>query len=200
MNRAFTVAGVLALASASIWVGCGDSGGDGGSGGSGGSDTSSASSSKSATSTAKSTASVTASSSSSVSASSTGTAGCDAPAMPPSMGMCVTLTTGAGGGGGGGGGEPGIECNPVTNEPCDTAAGEACDFAGPNAFACYGGNEASLCEACDQENVFCFGTMTCDTEAGLCTKYCCSDGDCGTGTCQALGIAEAPMLGTCSLP
>jgi hypothetical protein len=117
------------------------------------------------------------------------------------MGMCVTLTSGAGGGGGGGGGAPGIECNPVTNEPCDTGAGQACDFAGPDAFTCYDPpNDGLLCEECDQETIFCAGTMTCNTDEGLCTKYCCTDADCGTGTCQSLGIPGAPGLGLCSLP
>jgi len=85
-------------------------------------------------------------------------------------------------------------CNPVTNEPCDTAAGEACDFSS-SGFACYPApNDQKLCEECDQMNgPYCAGGHTC-LEDGGCAKYCCDDGDCGTGTCQ---LYQGSMVGTC---
>jgi len=121
--------------------------------------------------------------------------------MAPSMGMCVGMLTSGAGGGGGGASEWAPECNPVTNEPCDTAGGQACDVAGPIGFVCYDPpNDGLLCQECDQDTIYCAGTMTCDTEAGLCVKYCCSNADCGTGTCVPFGIPEAPELGQCAAP
>ena len=149
---------------------------------------------------------------------------CDAPAEAPSDGSCVTITSGAGGGGEGGGGEGGgggappdltSECNPVTNEPCDTAAGEACDGLqveeGVFVFICYPPpNDGLLCDECDYSGgSFCAGTTTCAAAgvptgtAGQCTRYCCSDADCGTGTCvtEVDGVSvfgeHVPDLGLC---
>ena len=85
-------------------------------------------------------------------------------------------------------------CNPVTNAPCDTAAGESCDF-GSDGFVCYPApNDAKLCEECDQSNgPYCAPGHTC-LEDGGCAKYCCDDGDCGTGTCQ---LYKDLQVGTC---
>ncbi len=80
------------------------------------------------------------------------------------------------------------ECNPVTNSPCDTAGGFACDVAmsGANMFSCYGPpNTAGLCEPCDG-STFCRAGTTCiDTEVGArCARFCCADEDCGAqGKC-----------------
>lgn len=86
-------------------------------------------------------------------------------------------------------------CNPVTNEPCDTGAGEACDHAGGGKFQCYAApNDAKLCEACDaMGGPYCEGGHTCHPDGG-CAKFCCNDGDCGTGTCA---LYQGTMLGTC---
>lgn len=75
---------------------------------------------------------------------------CDAPATSPSNGSCVTL-----------GGA--YACNPITNEGCDTAAGEACDFDGSGGFTCYpDGNTEAVCAACDAINgPFCASGHTC---------------------------------------
>ncbi|NUP12835.1 MAG: hypothetical protein HOW73_42900 [Polyangiaceae bacterium] len=95
---------------------------------------------------------------------------CDAPAVAPSAGACFTPAKGG--------------CNPVTNDGCDTAAGEACDFGG-DSFQCYPApNDQALCDECGAAG-FCQGTMTCtDANAGQCVRFCCDDGDCGTGVCD----------------
>jgi hypothetical protein len=99
---------------------------------------------------------------------------CAVPAPSPSVGSCVAV-----------GGA--IECNPVTNEPCDTAAGEACDFQG-SGYHCYASpNDKNLCEACGPSNggTHCKGGSTClPGPDGNCGKFCCDDGDCGKGTCD----------------
>lgn len=64
----------------------------------------------------------------------TNLAACDAPATSPSGGSCGA----------------GFPCNPVTNQGCNAAAGEACDFNGMGGYQCYGGdNVAFLCNDCD---------------------------------------------------
>jgi hypothetical protein len=99
---------------------------------------------------------------------------CVVPATSPSLGACVAV-----------GGA--IECNPITNDPCDTAAGEACDFQG-NGYHCYPGpNDKNLCEACGPSNAgsHCKGGSTClPGPDGNCGKFCCDDGDCGKGKCD----------------
>jgi hypothetical protein len=86
------------------------------------------------------------------------------------------------------------QCNPVTNEPCDTAAGEACDF-GQSGFVCYPApNDQKLCEECDAANgPWCEGGHTCGEDGG-CAKFCCDDGDCGTGICEKF---QGQDLGVC---
>jgi hypothetical protein len=105
---------------------------------------------------------------------------CNPPAESPSAGACVTL-----------GGK--IECNPITQEPCDVAAGEACDTnLLVDGFACYPtGNVHAVCEACSQVLQFCQPGLTCpelvaegSQAEGQCAKYCCDDNDCGpSGMC-----------------
>ncbi|MEZ4301708.1 MAG: hypothetical protein R3B70_42630, partial [Polyangiaceae bacterium] len=105
-------------------------------------------------------------------------------AVSPSAGSCVVV----------GGAN---ECNPVTNEGCDTAAGEACDVSA-DGFVCYpDGNTQSLCDECGVTGSdYCLGGMTC---VGKCAKFCCDDGDCGTGTCTKGGFAD-PAVGFCEAP
>ncbi len=106
---------------------------------------------------------------------------CAVPNPTPSLGACVSV-----------GGA--IECNPVTNEPCDTAAGEACDFKG-NGYHCYAGpNEVNLCAACGPSNAggHCKGGSTClPGPDGTCGKFCCDDGDCGKGKCNKTQMLPA---------
>ena len=76
-------------------------------------------------------------------------AACDAPSTSPSNGSCVTIDATT------------YLCNPITNEGCDTAAGEACDF-GASGFECYPApNDAMLCDACASGGPYCAGGTTC---------------------------------------
>jgi hypothetical protein len=89
-----------------------------------------------------------------------------------------------------------VLCNPVTNEGC-AAQNVRCDrlinSALPqNGFQCYLNNTVEVCDSCVYQfgsNSYCAGGTTCVdangglTEAGTCAQYCCTDGDCGTGSC-----------------
>lgn len=114
-----------------------------------------------------------------------GPAPCDAPSPPPSAGSCFVL----------GGGNA---CNPFTNEGCDTAAGDACDVSA-DGFSCYPPpNENMLCAACGQADGFCAPGMTC--LGGACSRFCCSDADCGSGKCT-IGMLPDTTVGVCqSMP
>ncbi len=116
-----------------------------------------------------------------------GTPACDAPAVSPSAGACFGALDPANG-------KP---CNPVTNEGCDAAAGEACDVnQNQDGFECYtASNTEALCDPCGNaaNGNYCQGGMLCfDT----CAKYCCDDGDCGTGTCDKTLLPD-PNVGIC---
>jgi len=90
-------------------------------------------------------------------------------------------------------------CNPVTNEPCDTANQEACDF-GNYGYECYAPpNTQKLCDPCGGGNGFCEGGLSCNAPMGgtpTCAKFCCDDGDCGTGTCDFDATGD-PAVGFC---
>jgi len=106
-----------------------------------------------------------------------------------------------------------IHCNPVTNAGCKS--GSACDYSTDDSgnvigFRCYlAPNAASLCGSCD--TVSCSAETTCfyfDPAQTMtaCARYCCTDADCGSGTCQfddgatpptLLFAPAAPTLGVC---
>jgi len=94
---------------------------------------------------------------------------------------------------GSGGGAWTAECNPVTNAGCKT--GEACDASKDNKFVCFPApNDSGLCVACDNESgPFCQGGYGCSASNG-CAKYCCDDGDCGSGKCVKEG-QDGPLWG-----
>ncbi|MFO0613636.1 MAG: hypothetical protein U0414_13655 [Polyangiaceae bacterium] len=91
-------------------------------------------------------------------------------------------------------------CNPVTNEGCDAANGEACDFTG-DAYACFPpDNDTPACGECDNLNgPFCEATLTCNSDADGntgCTHYCCDDMDCSaSATCDKADHIEG--VGIC---
>lgn len=91
---------------------------------------------------------------------------------------------------------PPNECNPITNEGCDTAAGEACDFG--QSLTCYPApNDVALCGACDAAmGPFCQAGSTCALN-NQCTKFCCTDADCGTGKCDLTLTGD--VFGLCTL-
>jgi hypothetical protein len=106
------------------------------------------------------------------------------------VGACVTL-----------GGA--IECNPVTNEGCDSGAGEACDLnAEDTGYTCYPGpNTLDLCEECpggtEEALIWCSGGQAC---VGVCGRFCCEDGECTPGVCQK-DLWDEPLpagLGICT--
>jgi hypothetical protein len=108
--------------------------------------------------------------------------------------------------------KPDVRCNPVTSEPCNaTADQEHCDrvvvgdkIAG---FHCFlRAHDALLCDACNYNfgGDYCARGHTCGDGlgdvalTGTCGRYCCDDGDCGTGTCLKGVFADAdPDLGIC---
>jgi hypothetical protein len=87
-------------------------------------------------------------------------------------------------------------CNPITNAGC--ASGSACDFSADmnmqQTFDCYPPpppNTAAICASCDDKATACVGGSTCliptGSTMGTCAKFCCANGDCGTGVCQPTG-------------
>ena len=70
-----------------------------------------------------------------------------------------------------------------------------CDV-GDGGYVCYGPpNTLALCDVCpSDQDEWCGAGMTCGLDA-LCTRYCCDDGDCGTGTCDLANAVEG--VGTC---
>lgn len=109
---------------------------------------------------------------------------CDAPEVAPSMGACVVVDG------------TDIKCNPITNEGCDTAAGEACDGTMVQGFQCFpDGNTQAVCEPCGDADGYCLPGATC---VGQCAKFCCDDGDCGTGTCKKGDFGD-PDVGYCAV-
>lgn len=107
-------------------------------------------------------------------------AACDAPVMAASAGACITI-----------GGD--VACNPVTNEGC-SGAGQACDAKGEG-FACFPPpNENAVCEACSMAEGYCASGHFC--AGGTCVRYCCDNGDCGTGVCDKT-LLKNPSVGLC---
>jgi hypothetical protein len=106
---------------------------------------------------------------------------CDAPAVSPSMGSCYT--------------DPG--CNPVTNAGCQP--GEACDGNDKGGFQCFGSpaNTALICGDCDDANIACACGGTCGGVNNQCIKFCCDDGDCGSGKCVKGGTTNSRDVGVC---
>jgi hypothetical protein len=115
------------------------------------------------------------------------TPACDAPATAPSAGACFTVPSGG--------------CNPVTDMGCPTA-GDTCDNT-MGGFKCYSpppANTAATCAACDLNNgPACVPGNTCVTTptfTSICAKFCCTDGDCGSGTCKTGSTGDA-TVGIC---
>ena len=110
---------------------------------------------------------------------------CDAPLVSPSNGACFTL---------------GVDgpCNPISNEACDTAGGYACDRNTEGGYECFGPpNAVTLCEPCGPQ-AFCLPTLTClesPDGTGRCAKFCCDDGDCGSGVCDLAALGDG--VGVC---
>jgi hypothetical protein len=94
------------------------------------------------------------------------------PAVAPSGGQCVPL------------GNPGYACNPVTAEPCDVTGGQTCEYDGAG-FVCQPlpTDVPAACLPCDYgASASCAAGLPCRGSLSRCTRYCCGDQDCGTGT------------------
>jgi hypothetical protein len=86
-------------------------------------------------------------------------------------------------------------CNPVTNEGCSAAGGEACDIAGDGSFVCQPPvNNTPRCGDCS--SAFCVAGTTCNPKDLTCARYCCADTDCGSGACD-LAVLHDPKVGIC---
>ena len=205
-KQQYVFIGLVVASVATVWTGCSvkSTGSDDPTTTSTGTTTGTTSGTTSTTTTTTTTSGTT--TTTTTSTSSSGTA-CDAPAVAPSKGACVTLSmggTGGGGGAGGGGTAAKIECNPVTGAPCTT--GQACDTVYADGkvagFQCYDPpNDVKICGACDGGNgPFCENTLHC--QGTSCQRYCCDDGDCGTGKCTKVEMnvplfAATPDMGIC---
>jgi hypothetical protein len=82
-----------------------------------------------------------------------------------------------------------------------TGMGEACDLNSSGVFACFPPpNDAAMCAACSNANgPFCAPGFHCNEDAngGKCAHYCCTDGDCGTGTCDMTSLMLPNGVGIC---
>ncbi len=95
---------------------------------------------------------------------------------------------------------PTAVCNPLTNEGCDAAAGQAChvDQAKSGVYCLDGPNLTEPGERCDQVSRLCKPGYYCGSST-KCEKLCCSDADCPPGvTCESL-ITLLGNLGTCGV-
>lgn len=85
-------------------------------------------------------------------------------------------------------------CNPVTNEGCINH--KSCDLAENATYQCFSGNNVvDLCGTCDYAGQFCEPGLRCRLQAagdlqGQCARYCCDDGDCGSGVCDKTNLKE----------
>lgn len=106
---------------------------------------------------------------------------CNASLVSPSNGSCVQI------------GGP-IACNPISNEGCNSIAGEVCDW-GPSGFECYGGdNLQEMCQECSPQGKHCHSGLTCVGDYGACAKFCCNDQDCEPGGTCVIAVLD---VGVC---
>jgi hypothetical protein len=96
-----------------------------------------------------------------------------------------------------------VVCNPVTNEGCDSAAGEACEYGIEEYFMCFPApNDVDEGGACNwEEGPWCKATFVCSSDdpespSGVCRRPCCSDADCGSKSC-VVADPEFGTLGIC---
>lgn len=120
---------------------------------------------------------------------------CTPPPSSPSNGSCVAV-----------GGDN--QCNPITQDGCNVANGEACDRqVAPDGsqigFKCYPSmNTNDACQPCNDGAGYCKPGLSCFEHCG---KMCCDDGDCGNGsTCRKSDdfgdnlFPVTPGLGLCA--
>ena len=107
---------------------------------------------------------------------------------------------------------PENECNPVTNQGCDGAAGDACDYGlwnvdgdgiGSEYFAaCYDTENTLACaDECDGAEPYCSPGFTCNEEGftDRCRRYCCGQGDCDSdAACTPFATYAGQSIGVCT--
>jgi hypothetical protein len=200
MKTSMWFMGALATTLVASWAGCGGGGGSG------------AATTTSPTSTGGSTGSSSSSSGTSTAdAGPTGPFECTVPSTAPSLGSCVTTVAANDAG-------TGVECNPVTQSGC-TGTYNACDYNVDDTgnligFTCFPNMMYTVpaCGSCDptyNKGPFCKPGFTClvldqAAQTGTCVRYCCTDGDCGSGKC-AVTLRDAGVwspvsntLGVCT--
>lgn len=97
-----------------------------------------------------------------------------------------------------------FDCIPMTNEGCDTAAGEACEYGLDQYFTCYEApNDVAEGGACNWESgPYCEIGLTCDfadpeNPSGVCRRHCCANSDCDSPETCVPTDAEFGTLGVC---
>lgn len=93
-------------------------------------------------------------------------------------------------------------CDPRGGEGCDVSKGDTCDIAkaqgGGVKLQCFpGSNTQRIGRICDaSKGPFCAVGLTC-VEAGICKRFCCDKGDCGSAeTCKPFAL-QLGTLGFC---
>jgi hypothetical protein len=211
----FFIAGILGTTIVAF-AGCGGNGGGSGAATTGTTHPSSSHAGSGGSTSASGTNSSNGTTTSSGSSSSSGKtpAICNVPATPPSHGSCVPFTGGDAGEADAGfddaGNASATICNPVTNAGCTGTDVCDTDNSGKH-WVCYlaGTNIVATCGDCGASNAVCKGGNTCinftTADGGViatsCSKYCCTDADCGgtANTCSK-GLSPPPPnnVGICA--
>ena len=91
-----------------------------------------------------------------------------------------------------------IPCNPLTNDGCRPAWGEACDLGFGETLRCQAEpNDVPAGGACDNRaGPFCQPGLRCGSD-GFCSVYCCSNSDCDTSQRCVPAASKQGSLGAC---
>jgi hypothetical protein len=125
---------------------------------------------------------------------------CTIPSSPPSGGSCVGFTTDAGheldAGLDDAGNASRTTCNPVTNDGC--TGNDVCgvDNSGDFYVCTTPGSPAGLaaCADCASQTATCGAGALCvgiSTTSAFCAQMCCTNADCGSGTCDEAALVPA---------
>ncbi|MBM4358635.1 MAG: hypothetical protein FJ096_11065 [Deltaproteobacteria bacterium] len=86
-----------------------------------------------------------------------------------------------------------VFCNPVTSEGCTPE--KTCDATTDDTFECLATGEmaSGVCGLCDNaKGPYCGPGSAC-LVSGKCARFCCDDGDCGTGKCIQVDDDGVPL-------
>jgi hypothetical protein len=100
------------------------------------------------------------------------------------------------------------ECDPVSADGCNVAAGATCDHSMMlGGFTCFPDSVAKAGEFCDNITAFCGAGTTCNGLLEVCQRYCCADSECVQGACERhlfddgaadVGVCTAEFGGRCA--